>query len=66
MIIVVVCKIFCNQLSTYSNGSKLGVNAKSSESARRTVANALEKKRILSDAMKFERLSTDIKQQFCQ
>ncbi len=40
--IVVVCKIFCNQLSTYSIGSRLGVEAKSSERARRTVANALK------------------------
>jgi len=43
LIIVVVCKIFCNQLSTYSIGSKFGVEEKSSESERRTVAKALKK-----------------------
>jgi hypothetical protein len=45
--IVVVCKSFCNQLSTYSNGSKFGVVEKSSESARRTVAKALKDRHFI-------------------
>jgi hypothetical protein len=48
LIMVVVCRIFCDQLSTYSIGSKVGVQAKSSESARRTVANAVKNNRTLT------------------
>jgi hypothetical protein len=40
LIIAVVWKKFCKQLSTYSTGSKVSVVAKSSESARRTIAKA--------------------------
>jgi hypothetical protein len=48
LIMVVVCRIFCDQLSPYSIGSKVGVQAKSSESARRTVANAVKNNRTLT------------------
>ena len=51
LMIVVVCRIFCNQLSTYSRGIRLGVEAKSSESARRTVANALNREKKITSGI---------------